>query len=132
MRPLLLAAAIFALTASATAVAAPGDAQDHRDCFANTQWRGWSAAHDGDTVYLKVGMNDVYQVDLTPGSHVHRLSDQFLVNRAVGSGWVCSAVDLNLTLNDPYGGVVRPIVARSLHRLSPAEIEASPERDRPH
>ena len=130
MRPLIFAAALFALTASATAVAQDA-AQTNRDCFASTQWRGWSAPGDGDALYLAVGMNDVYRIDLTPGSHVHRQGDQFLVNRNSGSGWVCSAVDLNLTLNDPYGGVVRPIVARSIRKLTPSEVEALPTADRP-
>ena len=127
MRPLLFAIVLGLMAPAANA------APDSRpnDCFALSQWRGWSAPGDGDVLYLRVGINDVYRVELTPGTHVHRYGDRFLVNQARGSDWVCHPIDLNLTLNDPYG-FHQPVIAQSLHKLTPAEVEAIPAHDRPN
>ncbi|MFT3729798.1 MAG: hypothetical protein QM759_18390 [Terricaulis sp.] len=133
MRPLLFAVVLGLMTPAAplaTASAAPDD-QANANCFTSTQWHGWSASHDGDVLYLRVGLNDVYRLDLTPGTHLHRYGDEFLVNRARGSTWVCHPVDLDLTLNDQHGGIVRPIIATSLRKLTPQEVEALPPRERP-
>lgn len=129
MRPLLFAAVLALMAPAALATAA--DQASNDTCFTTTQWHGWSAPGDGDMLYLRVGLNDVYRADLTPGSHVHRYGDQFLVNRARGSTWVCHPVDLDLTLNDPHGGVVQPIIVTGLRKLTPAEVEAIPAHDRP-
>lgn len=129
MRPLLFAV-LFGLLAPAAASAAP-DGSAYQNCFASTQWRGWSASHDGDALYLRVGMNDVYEVGLTPGTHLRRFGDEFLVNQIRGSTQICSPIDLDLTLNDPHGGIVRALVATSLRKLTPAEVEALPHHDRP-
>ncbi|HVV33415.1 MAG TPA: hypothetical protein VHC73_09330 [Vitreimonas sp.] len=129
MRPLLFAV-LFGLLAPAAAHADANMAAN-RDCFSSTQWRGWSAPGDGDTLYLRVGLNDVYAVGLTPGTHLHRFGDQFLVNQIRGSTQICSPIDLDLTLNDPHGGIVRALVATSLRKLTPAEVEAIAPHDRP-
>ena len=57
-------------------------------------------APDTGTATRTTGLNAVLvsqRVDLTPGSHVYKRADQFLVNRVQGSDWICSAIDLNLT-----------------------------------
>ena len=129
MRPLLFAV-LIGLMAPAVASAEPASPSAYRDCFATTQWRGWSTSHDGDALYLRVGLNDVYRVGLTRGTHVHRYGDRFLVNQSRGSTWICSPVDLDLSLNDPHG-FREPLIATSLSKLTAAEIEALPRHERP-
>jgi hypothetical protein len=128
MRPLLFAVLIGLLT-PAVANAGP-EASAFQNCFASTQWRGWSTSSEGDALYLRVGLNDVYRVGLTQGTHVHRYGDRFLVNHVRGSSWICSALDLDLSINDP-NGFREPLIARTLDKLSPAEIEALAPRERP-
>ncbi|THD52151.1 hypothetical protein [Phenylobacterium sp.] len=124
--PMALAAA--ALTASAASAApAPGA---HSACFASNNWEGWSAPGDGDFLYLRVGLRDIYRVDLTKGSHVHKDADRFLINRVRGSDWICSALDLDLTLSD-HQGFREPLIARSLRKLTPEEVAAIPKKDLP-
>jgi len=124
------ALAIVALAAAvAPATAAPGGPTG-RSCFASHEWRGWTAPGDGDALYLRVGLRDVYRVELTPGSHVRKHSDEFLVNRVRGSNWICSPLDLDLTLND-HIGIRQPLIARSLRKLTPEEIAAIPRKDLP-
>lgn len=125
----LLFAAVLGLMAPVVASAAP-DTQANRDCFTTTQWRGWSAPGSTNVLLLRVGINDVYRVELTPGTRVHKFSDRFLVNEARGSTWVCHPVDLDLSLNDPQG-FRPPLIATSLRHLTPQEVEAIPPHDRP-
>lgn len=81
-------------------------------------------------LYLRFGLHDIYRVDLTPGSRVRKDPDTFLVNRLRGSNWICSPLDLDLTLSDRQG-FRQPLIARSRRKLTPAEIAAIPRRDLP-
>jgi hypothetical protein len=127
--PLALAVALLA-AASATTASADPDKTTDRTCFASHTWDGWSAPGDGDTLYLRVGMHDIYRVELTPGTHVRKDGDRFLVNRVRGSDWICSPLDLNLTLSD-HLGFREPLIARSLRKLTPEEIAMIPRKDLP-
>ena len=127
MRTLLLAAALLlAAPVAATAdehAAAP-------TCFASTQWHGWSAPGGRDFLYLRVGLHDVYRVQLTPGTRVQRWGDRFLINENRGSGWICSPLDLDLTLSDHHG-FREGLIAREIRKLTPEEVSAIPPRDMP-
>jgi hypothetical protein len=124
--PVALAAATLTAT---TANAAPGpDSQGA--CFSTRNWDGWSASRDGDALYLRVGRHDIYRVDLTKGSHVRKDADRFLINRVRGSDWVCSPLDLQLTLSD-HQGFREPLIVRALRKLTPEEVAAIPQKDLP-
>ena len=126
--PMALAAATLAFTAAGAApVQKP---TPNKDCFASNNWRGWSAPGDGDVLYLSVGLKDIYRVELTKGSRVRKSGDTFLVNQIRGSNWICSPLDLQLTLSD-HNGFRQPIIARSLRKLTPEEAAALPRKDRP-
>lgn len=130
--PCLLAGATAALTLAATAAWADKapDAHNRNNCFLSNNWQGWSASKDGDTLYLRININEIYKVGLTPGSRAHKYPGAFLVNRVRGSSWICSPVDLDLTLSDDVG-MRQPLIARSLRKLTPAEIAAIPRKERP-
>jgi hypothetical protein len=122
--------AVVLISGGATAATAAPEETSARPCFASHTWEGWSAPGDGDTLYLRVGIHDIYRVELTPGTHVRKDSNQFLVSRVRGSNWICSALDLDLTLSDTQG-FREPIIARSLRKLTPAEVAAIPRKDLP-
>lgn len=128
MRPLLIAAAIslFAITGASAAPERPA-----RDCFRNINWQGWSPSSEGDALYLRVGQNQVFQVELTPGSRVRRGPGRFLINRARGNGLVCSPLDLDLSVADHWG-FERPLFPRSIRRLSEEEVAALQASEVPH
>lgn len=128
LAPVALAALMA--TGATGAVAAPDKPAGKSDCFRTNSWEGWSAPGDGDFLYLRVGMHDIYRVDLTPGSHVHRYGDRYLVNRVRGPDWICSPLDLDLTLAD-HQGYREPLIARALRKLTPAEVAAIPRKDLP-
>jgi hypothetical protein len=125
----VLAAALLA-SAGATAATAAPERNSDRACFASNSWDGWSAPGDGDFLYLRVGLHDVYRVDLTPGTRVRKDADNFLVSQIRGSNWICSHLDLDLSLSD-HNGFRQPLIARSLRKLTPAEVAAIPPKDRP-
>lgn len=127
--PAVLAFAALLGAHGATATAAPGGSPGN-SCFTSVNWDAWSATADGDALYLRVGLHDIYRVDLTPGSHVRKEPDYFLVNRLRGSSWICSPLDLDLTLSD-HQGFQRPLIARSLRKLTPAEVAAIPRKELP-
>ena len=115
--------------------AAPSAAKEQspaRDCFISSAWRGWSAPEGADALYLRVHTNDIYRVDLTPGTRIHRYGSDYLVNEVRGSSWICSALDLDLSLVAYSGGFERGIVATNLRRLTPAEVAAIPREDLPY
>jgi hypothetical protein len=126
----LLLATIAAALAAAPASSAESPKDPGKNCFLSNNWQGWTAPGDGDVLYLRVGLHDIYRVDLTPGTHARKDGDRFLVNRVRGSNWICSALDLDLTLSDPTG-FREPLIARSLRKLTPAEVAALPRKDLP-
>ena len=127
-----LAATVAALALAPLAHAATetAPAKTGSGCFATNTWEGWKPTADGDALYLRINNHDVYRVDLTPGTHARKGADQFLVSRVRGSNWICSALDLDLTISDTLG-FRQPLIATSMRKLSPAEVAAIPRKDLP-
>ena len=127
-----LAAALAALSLAPLANAAtePAPAKTGSSCFASNTWEGWKTTDNGDALLLRINNRDIYRVDLTPGTHAVRGADQFLVNQVRGSNFICSALDLDLTLADHFG-FRQPLIATSMRKLSPAEVAAIPRKDLP-
>lgn len=135
-----LAATVAALALAPLAYGAPAAAANaqtssapaHKgsNCFASNTWQGWSTTANGDALLLRINNRDVYRVDLTPGSHASKGADRFLVNQVRGSNWICSALDLDLTLSD-HMGFRQPLIATSMRKLTPAEIAAIPRKELP-
>jgi len=124
----LAAALAFGLAPLAAPAAPP---EETRNCFASgTSWQGWNAAESGDVLYLRMQGGTIYRVDLTPGSHVRKWPGHFLVNEVRGSSWICSALDLDLTLAD-HSGFREALIAVSLRKLTPEEAAAIPGEARP-
>ena len=127
----LLCAVVLALILPASAAVAK-EQNPARDCFISSSWRGWSAPQGADALYLRVRTNDIYRVDLTPGTRIHRYGSDYLVNEVRGSSWICSALDLDLALVDYNGSARRGIVATNLRRLTAEEVAAIPREDLPY
>jgi len=130
LRSNLWPALLGALALAAPAARAADNPSAHRDCFLSNDWHGWSAPGDGDVIYLRVRINDIWRAELTPGIHVRKYPDEFLVNRVRGSSYICSPLDLDLTLSDRHG-MRRGLIVRSLRKLTPQEIAAIPKKDLP-
>lgn len=128
-------AAILALVTLSAAGAASAQEQNaapppSSTCFFSSNWQGWSAPGNGDALLIRVRPNDIYRIELAPGAHVRKTSDRFLVNELRGGNWICSALDLDLTLSD-HQGFSQALIARSLTKLTADEVAAIPRADLP-
>ena len=128
--PIGAAVAALALVSAAQAAPEAKPVSKGSNCFASNQWKSWTAGPTGDTLYLRVNLNDVYQVDLTPGTRARKSPGYFLVNQVRGSNWICSALDLDLTISDDLG-FRQPLIARSMRKLTPEEVAAIPRKYQP-
>jgi hypothetical protein len=125
----LIAVGLAALGAASAGAASP-DPKPARSCFFITQWRGWKAPAP-DVLYLGVNQHDVYKVQLSGGSPELQLPDVHLISRSRGSDSVCDALDLDLSVAD-NGGFRSPLIAKSIVKLTPAEVAAIPPKFKPN
>jgi hypothetical protein len=128
LRPSLALAAFAA--AALLPLAAQASAGDTKQCFRGRDWENWTAPGDGDVILLRVNLHDIYRIELSPGSHVRKDADRFLISKERGSDWICGPLDLDLQLSD-HSGFREPLIARSLRKLTPEEVAAIPPRERP-
>jgi hypothetical protein len=100
-------------------------------CFFVTQWRGWKSPAP-DTLYLGINNHDIYEVKLSGGgSNQLGWPEMHLVSIDRGGGSICNALDLDLKIADT-NGFAEPLIAKSLRKLSPAEVAAVPPKYRPN
>jgi hypothetical protein len=99
-------------------------------CFWITQWRGWKAPNP-HTLYLGVNMHEVYEVQLAGDAPTLQDPDAHLVSVSRGSDSVCSAIDLQLTVAEPFG-IREPLIAKTMVKLTPEQVAAIPPKYRPN
>lgn len=126
----LALAAAGALGLPLTAAAATSDsapAKPQRACFWTSQINNF-AAPDEKTVYVRVGVRDVFQLDM-----LGRCPDvdwnQAIAVRSRGSSHICSGLDAEIISPTPLGPQRCPV--KSVRKLTPEEIAALPKRARP-
>jgi hypothetical protein len=132
-RTALAAAALLALGAAASSPAfaadkdkLPADAAQ-RSCFYTRNVDGF-AAPDDKTVYVRVGVRDVYRFDMFgPCPDLDWNQRLALVSR--GSSWICSGMDAEVITHSPIGPQRCPV--RSVRKLTPVEVAALPKKSRP-
>lgn len=129
MRNLTMGLATGAALAAALLTAWPlsANAAPQGGCFLSKDWRGWKSP-DPKVIYLRVGISDVFRLDLQSGSDQLDRPDMHLVNKLRGSPWICSPLDLELTLSDSHGSYREPLFVKSITRLTPDEIRAIPAK----
>jgi hypothetical protein len=123
---LCLTALSAALLASAPALAAqPGQ------CFRISDTGGWRVTPDARTMYMKVRINQVYEVQLRGACPALKRIGVHLVHK-VNSDTVCSPMDFDLRVAD-NGVPMAPIscLVGGYRLLSPAEVAALPPKLRP-
>jgi hypothetical protein len=118
---LVLAAALAPTVASAAA----GDA-----CFRTREISSHRKGADDKTLYLKVGLKDVYKVTSKNACLAGAMRDDGLVVGAPPSGMVCKAIDFDLAIRQG-GGHATPCLVESIVKLTPQEAAALPKDVRP-
>lgn len=125
-----LAAALTLTSAAALADEAPAPAPVH-PCFSIRDWNGWKASKtEKDVLYIKVRLHDVWRVQLTDKDSFLDAPDVHLVSKTWGPDMVCNPLDLDLKLAD-FHGMQTPLIVKALTKLTPDEVKALPQEDRP-
>ena len=120
MKSLLVGVAAVAATLSSPALSAQA-------CFFARDITGYNTAGD-KTVYLKVGVRDVYRLDLfAPCPDVDW--DWKIALQSRGSDWICSPLDATIITKTPLGP--QRCEVSKLTKLTPAEVAALPKKVRP-
>ncbi len=128
----LIGAGLAGLATSA--LAAPTDAKPahHDDCFMSGRWSGWHSPAP-NVIYLRVNVGDIYRIDLSAGSPMLLWPDVHLVNHVRGSDYICTPLDLDLSVAESGGGggIREPLIAKAITKLTPEQIAAIPKKDLP-
>jgi hypothetical protein len=132
VRSLAFAASLALIGAAGISGAAV--AEDHNthasSCFFVRDWQGWKSPSP-NVIYLRVGVSQVYRLDLSVGSNQLQYGDVHLFSRIWDSSWICSPLDLDLQVADNHGTFREPLIVKSITKLTPDEIAAIPPKFRP-
>ena len=99
-------------------------------CFSMSQMNGWRSP-DGKTIYLRIGANDYYRLELARAcSTLTSVNPQLVLHNRQG-GPVCSVLDLDVRASEAPGGIAEPCFPKVMSELSPAEAAALPRETKP-
>jgi hypothetical protein len=123
-------AALLTLSAAATTTSALAKSPVEpakQQCFFTRNADGF-AAPDEKTLYVRVGVRNVYQFEMfVPCQDMDWNQRIALVSRASSS--ICTGMDAEVVTHSPIGTLRCPV--RSVRKLTPEEIAALPPRARP-
>jgi len=121
----------MAVSLAVSAAAAPSVAHAAAQrCFYSNDFRTWRAA-DARTIYIRVGTNSYYRLDLSTECRMLLLPNVHLVNRIRGSNLICTAIDWDLNVVQGIGGISQPCIVKSMTALTPPEAAAIPKKFKP-
>lgn len=121
-------AALLALSAMPSAAQSPKAAAKPRQSCFWTQSVNNFAAPDDRNVYIRVGVKDVYHMEIFGSCpDIDWAQRVALVSR--GSSSICEGMDAELVTGSPIGPQRCPV--RSIQKLTPAEVAALPKKARP-
>jgi hypothetical protein len=125
---------IAALVAAASAVAASGPSSAQPDqpsqnaCFARSLVESFSAPNDR-TVYLRVGVSDIYRLDLMKNCLNLSYRDSLGLEDQPADAFICSPLEATVVYR--VNGIRERCPVTAIHKLTKAEIAATPKRDLP-
>ena len=125
MKTPVLIAALAALGLAGAAHADAPAAKPRMQCFFTRDWSGWRSP-DEKTIYLRVNVSTIYQIDLSYGSSLLTWPDSHLINEVRGSDSICSPIDLDLKVANDH--VVEPLFIKAISRLTPEQVAAIPKK----
>lgn len=121
----LLLFSVLLLTGIAPAIADP-----HPRCFSMSELNGWRSP-DGKTIYIRIGADRYYRLDLARQCSTLKSVYPHLVLRNREGDLICSALDLDVKASESPGGIVEPCFPKTLTELSATEAAALPKDARP-
>ncbi len=125
-----LSLGVLSLSASPALAEHQADHASHNSCFLSSDWDGWRSPSP-TVIYLRVGVNNIYRLDLAAPSYELQDADVHLISKVRGSDWICAPVDFDLRLADDHGVLREPLFVKSMTKLTPEEARAIPPKFRP-
>jgi hypothetical protein len=126
MKAAAVAAVAAALGLAGAAHADAPAAKPQSSCFRARDWAGWRAPNK-DTIYFRVNVKDIYQIDLQAGgSPLLTWPDSHLINEIHGVDSICSPIDLDLKIASDH--IVIPLFIKSITKLTPDQVAAIPKK----
>jgi hypothetical protein len=126
---LAASAALLAGTVlSAPVVNAQPPAKSDNQCFYTRNINGFHATDDR-TLYIRVGVRDIYRLDLMNDCTSLTFRQGIGLESTPGDPWICSAIQATVVYRDT--GMRNRCPVSNIHKLTPSEIAALPKRDLP-
>jgi hypothetical protein len=128
-----IALAVVGFGALGVTSSAPGSAKaadsKPQSCFFASDINGFEAPDD-QTVYIRVGASDLFKLDLTPNCTGLRFRQDIAIRSSPSEGgFICTPLQAEVVYRESGIPEVCPVTA--LHKLSKAEIAATPKKDLP-
>lgn len=103
----------------------------HQACFLMTEMRGWKAP-DNRTIYIRVGFDRVYRLDLAAACALLTMPTAHLITDTRGPDTVCSAIDWDLAVSEPPPAAMpEHCIVKQMTLLTQAQAAAIPPKLRP-
>ena len=98
------------------------------ECFLQRNINGFSAPSDR-TVYVRVGVSDVWRLDLMNDCTGLSFRQSFGLQGSPTGPWICNPLDATVRFHEAGARMVCPVSA--IHHLTKDEVAALPKKDRP-
>jgi hypothetical protein len=92
-------------------------------CFYPKDFGGWKATPDSKSIYIRVGANRVYRLDLAGACFELQAPDAHLITHLRGSGMYCTALDFDLKVSEDRG-IAIPCIVSGMTELTPDQTAA--------
>jgi hypothetical protein len=126
----LAAIVVVAVTSTTPRPAKAADKPGGQQCFNTHMLNGFNAPND-HTLYIRVGVNDVYRLDLDPGcTELSFRQNIGLRSEPPGDSFICSPLQTEVVYGGA-GGIPERCQVNAMHKLTSDEYAALPKRDRP-
>ena len=120
-----------AIVGAALCLGAPAAnaANSHDACFVRSNVESFSAPTD-HTVYLRVGVNQYYRLDLMTNCLDLTFRQAIGLEDQPATPWICSPLEATVVYR-AAGGIPQRCPVKAIHKLTPEEVAALPRKDRP-
>lgn len=114
--------------ASAQPAAAPPPPDHHDQCFARRDINGFAAPNDR-TVYIRVGVKDVWRLDLMTDCTGLSFHEGFGLKSQPDDAFVCDPLSETVIIRD--AGITQRCPVQAITKLTSDQVAALPKHDRP-
>ncbi len=129
-RFLLVSVALAAALAGGSSQAQPkAHSRPTSQCFLSRDWSSWRPSPDSKAIYLRVGVSQVFRLDLAYACPTLQQPNARLITELRGGDWICHPLDVDLKVSD--GLIPEACIVKGLSRLTPDEVAALPKGARP-